>query len=96
MKPYQTIEQGSRGATYQSGEDTFTVYEHGAYERSSVMAGQSRRTWLDEFSSLAEARAAYPDASASGCTYQPASLSHLPDPEGSDPLGDNAEAARGN
>lgn len=31
--------------------------EVGTYERSSVLAGQTRRQWLDEFPSLAEAQA---------------------------------------
>lgn len=93
MKPYQTIEEASRGATYQNRAGTFTVYEHSIYPRGSVLAGQARRVWLDEFDSLEAARKAYPKADFSGCTYQPPCLSHLPDPEGPDPFGDNAEVA---
>ena len=77
-KTYFTIEQGSRGATYQNGAGTFTVYEIGRYPRSSVLAGQQRRQWRDEFPSLAEAQAAYPQARVSGSTYAPPSLHHLP------------------
>ena len=77
-KTYFTIEQGSRGATYQNGDDTFTVYEIGVYGRSSVLAGQQRRQWRDEFASLAEAQAAYPSARVSGSTYREPSLHHLP------------------
>jgi len=78
-KSYQVIEQGSRGATYQNGMDTFTVYEIGVYPRSSVLAGQQRRSWLDEFDSLEAAQEAYPDARLSGSTYREPSLDHLPD-----------------
>lgn len=77
MKSYKTIEMG-RGATYSN--DKFTVYEHGTYERSSVLAGQSRRSWLDDFDTLEQAKAAYPDAKVCcGSTYTPPSLNHLPD-----------------
>lgn len=79
MKPYQTIEQGSRGATYRNSNDTFTVYEISTYPRSSVLAGQQRRVWLGEFTSLEEAQKAYPDAQPSGCTYREAVLHHLPE-----------------
>lgn len=79
---YQTIEQGSHGATYQNGDDTFTVYEIGTYPRHSVLAGQESRKWLDQFPSLAEARAAYPHAQfIEGSTYREVSLEHLPDGE---------------
>ena len=79
MKPYQTIERGSRGATYHNDDDTYTVYEHGTYARSSVLAGQHKRTWLDSFDSLEAAQAAYPHARISFDTYTPASLDHLPE-----------------
>lgn len=71
-----TIERG-RGATYST--DRWTVYEHGTYERGSVLEGQSRRVWLDDFDSLEEAVVAYPDANViEGSTYQRPSLNHLP------------------
>ena len=71
-----TIERG-RGATYSS--DRWTVYEHGTYDRDSVLAGQSRRIWLDDFETLAEAVIAYPDAVVcAASTYQPPYLNHLP------------------
>jgi hypothetical protein len=71
-----TIEQG-RGATYSS--DRWTVYEHGEYERGSVLEGQNRRVWLDDFETLEEAQKAYPEAVVCACsTYQPPCLNHLP------------------
>lgn len=72
-----TIELG-RGATYSTGR--WTVYEHGTYERGSVLEGQSRRSWVDDFETLDEARAAYPDADIiDGSTYRPPYLNHLPE-----------------
>jgi hypothetical protein len=72
----QTIERG-RGATYAS--DRWTVYEHGTYDRDSVLSGQSRRTWMDDFETLEEAQKAYPKAVVcSFSTYQPPYLNHLP------------------
>lgn len=76
MKKYQTIEHGN-GATYRNKR--FTVYEHSRYERTSVLAGQNRRVWMDDFETLEEAQAAYPDAKVSGPTYQPPYLNHLSD-----------------
>lgn len=77
MKSYLTIEQGSRGATYRNSNDTWTVYEISRYPRSSVLAGQQRRVWMDDFTSLAEAQKAYPKAEVSGCTYREPYLEHL-------------------
>lgn len=77
-KPYQTIEQGSRGETYQNDNTRFTVYEISKYPRSSVLSGQQRRVWLDDFDSIEDAKAAYPNAQLSGSTYRQASLEHLP------------------
>ena len=72
-----TIER-ARGATYAS--DRWAVYEHGTYERGSVLEGQSRRVWLDDFATLDEARAAYPNADVmEGSTYRPPYLGHLRD-----------------
>jgi len=71
-----TIERG-RGATYAT--DRWTVYGRGVYERGSVLEGQSRRVWLDDFDTLEEAVIAYPDAVViDGSTYRRPSLNHLP------------------
>ena len=73
----QTIEQG-HGATYHN--DKFTVYEHSTYGRSSVLSGQPRRVWLDDFETLADAQSAYPDAEPmEGTTYAAPSVHHLSD-----------------
>ena len=79
MNTYQTIEIG-RGATYQTSD--WHVYEHGTYEQSSVLSGQSKRSFLDCFESLEDAKTAYPKAEVwdDGCSsFQEVSLSHLPD-----------------
>lgn len=79
---YKTIEQGSRGATYKNGMNTFTVYEIGVYPRSSVLAGQQSRRFLDSFNSLEEAKEAFPDAKfIQGSTYREPYLNHLSDDE---------------
>jgi len=77
-KERYVIEQGSRGATYQNDMGTFTVYKLGVYPRSSVLAGQQQRVWMDEFQSLEEAQKAYPKATFSGSTYREPYLEHLP------------------
>jgi hypothetical protein len=76
--PDVRIEYPCAGATYHLAE--YGVYEYGVYERSSVLAGQTKRVFLDSFPTLAEAQAAYPGAvSVAGCGYAPPSLHHLPD-----------------
>lgn len=47
-----TLEWG-RGATYANGQPT--LYGHGTYPRSSVLAGQHKRVFLDSFDSPEEA-----------------------------------------
>lgn len=80
MESYTTIEMG-RGATY--ANEKWTVYQHGIFPRSSVLAGQSRRMWIDDFDTLEEAKAAFPEAKVlDGSTYRPPSLHHLLDDEG--------------
>ena len=73
--PDQTIEMG-RGATYHN--TLYTVYEHSVYGDSSVLAGEPRRQWLDDFETLAEAKAAYPHAVVvEGSTYNPYAVGYL-------------------
>ena len=42
------------------------VYGIGTYEESSVLAGQTKRVFLDDFDTVEEAKAAYPNANESG------------------------------
>lgn len=77
-KPEIRIEYPSRGATYV--RPVYGVYEYGVYGRGSVLAGQTRRVFLDSFATLDEAKAAYPGAFVvNGSGYAPPSLAHLPD-----------------
>jgi hypothetical protein len=62
------IEFPSAGATYNRPE--YGVYAYGVYERSSVLAGQEKRSFLGSFATLEEARAAFPGADESGCGYR--------------------------
>jgi hypothetical protein len=59
-KSTMQIEFPSVGQTY--AHNVYAVYEYGIYPRSSVLAGRSRRVFLDSFDTLDEARAAYPSA----------------------------------
>lgn len=93
MKKLDQRIEPSRGATYSS--DKIAVYEYDTYPSSSVLSGQTRRSLLDEFDTVEQAKVAYPHASVSvGSGHQPVSLSHLPDADGPDPFGDNEHAAR--
>lgn len=71
------IEFPSQGETY--SRDEYGVYEYSTYPRSSVLAGQERRSFLDSFETLEQAQAKYPTADISGCGYHVPSLGHLPD-----------------
>lgn len=60
----------------------WTVYEWGVYPHSSVLAGQTRKTFMDAFDTLEEALAAYPDAQAlDGPSHKPSNgLGPAPEP----------------
>lgn len=74
------IEYPSSGATYSN--DAYGVYEYSTYGRSSVLAGQTRRVFLDSFETLEEAQKAYPEAElVTGCGYEEPYLNHLGDEE---------------
>lgn len=72
-----------RGSTYER-PGRYAVYGYGVYERSSVLAGQSRRVFIDSFDSLETAKAAYPKAQVTGSRFEEtrASIKHLPDEDG--------------
>lgn len=48
--------------TIEPDKDHFVVYGHGYYDRSSVLAGQRRRSFQSRFDSVADAQAAFPSA----------------------------------
>ena len=50
------------------GDGEFSVYGHGVYEQSSVLAGQPRRSFLDGFETVEAAQKAYPTADVTGST----------------------------
>jgi hypothetical protein len=92
-RPTFTLEMG-RGETYRLGRPM--LYAHSAYERSSVLAGQPRRLFVEQWEAWDEARAAlteirkrdrtfkYEDyGEGGGTTYIPTSVltRHLPDDE---------------
>jgi hypothetical protein len=56
----------------------WSVYEFGTYERSSVLAGQTRKRFVTRFDTEAEAQAAYPSASV-GYRSAHNTYNHLPD-----------------
>lgn len=65
----QTIEE--------KGEGFFAVYEFGVYDRNSVLAGQTKKQFLDGFNTLEEAQAKYPSAEQ-GYRSAHNSYGHLP------------------
>jgi hypothetical protein len=93
-RPTFTLERG-RGETYRHPRPV--LYAHSVYERSSVLAGQPRRLFVEQWDSWQEARAAlaqvrkddrtfrYEDyGEGGGTSHIPSSVltRHLPDDEG--------------
>ena len=58
--------------------NSFSVYEFGVYPESSVLAGQTRKTFLDMFDTIEEAKASYPEA-VEGYLDANNYFDHLPD-----------------
>lgn len=76
---FMTIERSSVSCGY-------SVYGHGEYEESSVLAGQYRRAFLDSFDTLEEAVKAYPQAEViQGTTCGLTKMPSLP-PDWFDPV----------
>lgn len=63
------IEYPSKGATYCNW--AYGVYTYDQWPSSSVMAGQSRRTYIHEYKTLEEAQAEHPDAILLQASYVP-------------------------
>jgi hypothetical protein len=81
---YVVIENPMVGKTYRH-DDEFGVYEYGVYPHGSVLAGQEKRTLLDRFDSLDEAKGIYPHAEVSaGSLYHEIHIPECP-PEWFDP-----------
>ena len=57
---------------------TFSVYEFGVYPQSSVLPGQTRKTIVDMFNTIEEAKASHPDADE-GFRDAHNYFDHLPD-----------------
>jgi hypothetical protein len=69
---YYTISHARQG-------DGFTVYGWGTYPRSSVLAGQPMKVYIQSFPTFELAQQAYPGAQMSSKWTEPqVSLSHLP------------------
>lgn len=69
---YYTISHSRHG-------DGFDVFGWGTYERSSVLAGQPRKVFLDAFMTLEAAKVEFPTATMSSRWMEPqVSLAHLP------------------
>ena len=92
-RPTFTLEMG-RGETYRHGRPM--LYAHSVYERSSVLAGQPRRLFVEQWETWDEARAALAEVrkadrsfrfddygEGGGTSYIPSSVltRHLPDDE---------------
>lgn len=93
-QPYLTIERGA-GATYSSPAHSVTLYYHDIYPEGSVLEGQERRVWVEQFedsesreenirAAMEYAKENYPDLHVEvyeGSSYSEPYLGHLPDDE---------------
>ena len=78
MTPYQIISE--------HGPEEYNVYEISTYKRSSVLAGQTRKQFLDSFKSYDAAAEAYPEAEPGYCDPNN-TFDHLPGPDDQRPGG---------
>jgi hypothetical protein len=65
MSEYRQIEFPAV-TTGGSRRDEYAVYEYGEYEPWSVLAGQERRSFIDSYETLKEARLNHPEADTDG------------------------------
>jgi hypothetical protein len=62
------------------GDNNFVAYGWGTYGDSSVLAGQSKKSFITSFDTMAEAEAAYPEANWSNKWVEPQNtFNHLSD-----------------
>lgn len=73
----------------------FAVYCYGVYPRGSVLAGQERRTFLDVFETISDAKASFPGASVFSSSDREGHaerlsgfIQSLPGEDDADPTGD--------
>ena len=93
-RPTFSLERG-RGETYRHSRPV--LYGHSVYDRNSVLAGQPRRVWVEQWETWEEARAALAEVrkqdrtfrvvdhgEAGRTSYIPSTVltRHLPDDEG--------------
>jgi len=62
-------------------DDEYIVYGWGIYPQSSVLAGQQRKVFLEEFETLEEAKEKYPRAEQTSFINPVITTNHLPDYE---------------
>jgi hypothetical protein len=74
-KLHYTVEFG-KGETYVS--EFLTLYAHDKYPRSSVMAGRSRRSFIEDFEDEAEARKVVKAAGIEAITDFDCGSTHVP------------------
>ena len=75
---------GYKRYTLEQKNNVFVVYGWDQYPRYSVLAGQSRKTYLHTFDTEEEALTQFPDAKLSNRWVEPqVSLNHLSDRAGS-------------
>ena len=67
---------------WQSDYRFYALYEFGVYERGSVLAGQTRKTFIRDYNTLEEAQSANPSAMV-GYRDPQNTFNHLPDEEDS-------------
>lgn len=74
------IEYPCKGETYCNPK--YGVYEYDVYPASSVLAGQTRRKFINSFRSLDELRKEYPQGKIHSPGFQRPYLGHLSDTHG--------------
>lgn len=62
--------------TIEERNGRFNVYQWDKYPRHSVLAGQPRKSWLEDFDTLKEARETYPNATPGHRLLDPQNTFH--------------------